>query len=194
MGEKTLKFDNIRVNKKEFHKSKQPIDLKSVKVDQIVVSDKFKHNDDGYKYFIVYREGEIVKPLSIILSSNASKMVAKTCLFFVKDDDVGDKYNEIWDKIKEKLNIKFHSIPVYDETYIKTKVREFNGVIKTNFLGGKVPKENMPYITIDSVTRMQKKNYPQVYLEQCKCRVKKIQMSRFRNTELKIGFRIRIRH
>ena len=194
MGEKTLKFDNIRVNKKEFHKSKQPIDLKSVKVDQIVVSDKFKHNDDGYKYFIVYREGEIVKPLSIILSSNASKMVAKACLFFVKDDDVGDKYNEIWDKIKEKLNIKFHSIPVYDETYIKTKVREFNGVIKTNFLGGKVPKENMPYITIDSVTRMQKKNYPQVYLEQCKCRVKKIQMSRFRNTELKIGFRIRIRH
>ena len=194
MGEKTLKFDNIRVNKKEFHKSKQPIDLKSVKVDQIVVSDKFKHNDDGYKYFIVYREGEIVKPLSIILSSNASKMVAKTCLFFVKDDDVGDKYNEIWDKIKEKLNIKFHSIPVYDETYIKTKVREFNGVIKTNFLGGKVPKENMPYITIDSVTRMQKKNYPQVYLEQCKCRVKKIQMPSFRNTELKIGFRIRIRH
>ena len=193
MGENTLKFDNIRVNKKEFHKSKQPIDLKSVKVDQIVVYDKFKHNDDGFKYFIFYREGKIVKPLSIILNSNASKMVAKY-VFFIKDDDVGDKYNEIWDKIKEKLNIKFHSISVYDETYIKTKVREFNGVIKTNFLGGKVPKENMPYITIDSVTRMQKKNYPQVYLEQCKCRVKKIQMSRFRNTELKIGFRIRIRH
>ena len=37
MGEKTLKFDNIRVNKKEFHKSKQPIDLKSVKIDLIVV-------------------------------------------------------------------------------------------------------------------------------------------------------------
>ena len=57
MSEKTLKFDNIRVNKKEFHKSKQPIDLKSVKVDQIVVSDKFKHNDDGFKYFIGYKEG-----------------------------------------------------------------------------------------------------------------------------------------
>ena len=53
----------------------------------------------------------------------------------VKDDDVLDKYNEIWDKIKEKLNIKFHSMLVYDETYIKAKVREFNGKIKTNFLG-----------------------------------------------------------
>ena len=41
MSVKTLKFDNIRVNKKEFHKSKQPIDLVLVNVDQIVVSDKF---------------------------------------------------------------------------------------------------------------------------------------------------------
>ena len=73
-----------------------------------------------------------------------------------KDDDVLDKYNQIWYKIKNKLNIKFHSMPVYDEIYIKAKVREFKGVIKTNLLGGKVPKENMHYtciacITIDSV-------------------------------------------
>ena len=55
--------------------------------------------------------------------------------FVIKDDGVLDKYNEIWDKIKEKLNIKFHSIPVYDEKCIKAKVREFNVAIKTNFLG-----------------------------------------------------------
>ena len=114
----------------------------------------------------------------------------KNMTILVKDDGVLDKYNEIWDKIKNKLNIKFHSMPVYGETYIKAKVREFNGVIKTNFLDGKVPKENMHYtciacITIDSVMRMEKKNYPQVYLEECKYRIKKIQMSRFINTELK---------
>ena len=67
MSEITLKFDNIRVNKKEFHKSKQPIDLMSVNVDKIVVSDKFKHRDKGFKYFIGYQEDEIVKPLCIIL-------------------------------------------------------------------------------------------------------------------------------
>ena len=66
MSEKTLKFNNIRLNKKEFHKSKQPIDLMSVNVDQIVISDKFKHCDDGFKYFIGYQEDEIFKPLSII--------------------------------------------------------------------------------------------------------------------------------
>ena len=39
----------------------------------------------------------------------------------------------------ETLNIKFHSMPVYDENYIKAKVREFNGVIKTNFLSDEMP-------------------------------------------------------
>ena len=81
------------------------------------------------------------------------------------DDDVLDKYNEIWDKIKETLSIKFHSMPVYNEQYIKAKVRVFNGVIKTNFLCDEVPKENKHYtcivcITIDSVMRMEKKYSP----------------------------------
>ena len=95
--------------------------------------------------------------------------------FLVKDVDVLDKYNEIWNKIKNKLKIKFHSRPVYDKTYIKANVRESNDVIKTKSLGDEVPKENMHYtcivcITIDSVMRMEKKYHPQVYLEECKYR------------------------
>ena len=113
----------------------------------------------------------------------------KKHVFVIKDDEVLDKYNEIWDKIKGKLNIKFHSMPVYDEKYIKAKVREFNGVIKTNFLGDEIPKESMHYtciacITIDSVMRMEKKNYLQVYLEECKYRMKKTNMRKFIEAEL----------
>ena len=67
MSEKPLKFDNIKVNKKGSHKPKQPIDLDLVNVDQIVVSDKFKRSDDGFNYFIDYKEGEIVKQLRILL-------------------------------------------------------------------------------------------------------------------------------
>ena len=67
MTEKTLKLNNIRFKKKKFHVSKEPIDLMSVNVDQIVVPDKFNHYNDGYKYFIGYEEGKIVKPLCIIL-------------------------------------------------------------------------------------------------------------------------------
>ena len=88
------------------------------------------------------------------------------------------------------MRLKINSKPVYKHKYLKVKVREFNGVIKTNFLGNDMPKENMHYtciacITIDSVMRIDKKNHPQVYLEECKYRVKKTQMSRFINTELK---------
>ena len=115
--------------------------------------------------------------------------VGKNLSFIIKDDDVINKNNEIWDKIKIAFNIKFHSMPVYDEKYIKDKVREFNGVIKTNFLGGKIPKESMNYvyiacITIESVMRMEKENYPHVYLEECKYKIKKIKTSKFINTEL----------
>ena len=67
MSEKTLTFDNIRLNKEEFYKSKPPINLMSINVDQIVVSDTFKHNDEDFKYFIGYQEDEIVKLLCIIL-------------------------------------------------------------------------------------------------------------------------------
>ena len=102
--------------------------------------------------------------------------------FMVKDDHVLDKYNEIWGKIKEKLNIKFHSEPVYNEKCIKTKVRQFDGVIKTNFLGNKISKENKHYtcivcVTIDSVMRIENKNYPQVFLEECKYKIKKTRIS-----------------
>ena len=170
MSKKTLKFDNIRVNIKEFHKSKQPIDLDLIKVDQIIVSDKFKHSNGGFKYFIGCKEGEIVKPLCIILPQMIGYIKyfehgGKNMSFVIKNDMCLHKYKEIWGKIKEKLNIKFHSMPVYDEKYIKAKVREYNGAIKTNFLGDKIPKESMHYtciscITIDSVVRMEKKNYP----------------------------------
>ena len=113
----------------------------------------------------------------------------KNMSFVIKNDDVLEKYN--WDKIKETLNIKFHSKPVYDEKYIKAKVREFSGVIKTNFLGDKIPKESMHYtciacITIDSVMRMEKKSYPQVYLEECKYRTKKAKMTKFIEAELEL--------
>ena len=110
--------------------------------------------------------------------------------FLIKDDEVLEKCDEIWDVIKNKLSNKFHSKPVYDQKYLKAKVREFDGVIKTNFLGNEVPKENMHYtgigcITTDSVMKMDKKNYLQVYLEECKYRVKKIQMLRFKAAKLK---------
>ena len=116
-------------------------------------------------------------------------MEKKICLSWLKMTMCWINTTKFGTKLKENLNIKFHSMPVYDEAYIKAKVRELDSKVKTNVLGHGVPKENMhytciAYIIINSVIRMEKKNYPQVYLKECKYKVKKIQMPRFINTEL----------
>ena len=188
MSKKTLKFNNSRLNKKKFHKSKEPIDLLSVDLDQIVVSYKFKHNGEGFKHFIGYLEGEIVKSLCIILPQMSGYIkyfenCGKNMSFLIKDNEVWDKCDKIWDVIKDKLSIKFNSEPVYENRYLKAKV-------KSNFLGNGMPNGNMYYtcitcITIDSVMNIDKKNHPQVYLEECKYRIKKIQIPKFIKIESK---------
>ena len=100
MTEKTLKFNNIRVNKKKFLKSKQSIDVRSVNVDQIVISDKFKHNNEGFKYFIGYQEDENVKPLCIILPQMSGYIKyfeygGKNMSFLIKDDEVEEIYEQM---------------------------------------------------------------------------------------------------
>ena len=194
MTKKHSKFNNIRVTKKKLHMTKEPIDLISLNIDQIVVSDKFNHINNGSRYFIGYQEGEIVKPLCIILPQMSGYIKyfengGKNMSFLIKDDEVWEKYEQIWDVIKNKLGIKFHSEPVYEYKYLKTKVKEYDGVIKTNFLDNDVPKENKHYtciacITIHSVMTMDQKNYLQVYLEECKYKIKKTQISRFIKIEL----------
>ena len=85
-------------------------------------------------------------------------------------------------------------MPDYDKKYIKAKVREFNGVVNTNFWSDKVPKEGVYHtciacISIDSVMKMEKKNHQQVYLEECKYEIKKIKMPGFIDIELGSGSR-----
>ena len=79
-------------------------------------------------------------------------------------------------------------MPLYDEKYTKVKVKEFNGVVNTNFLNEELPKgvhhTCKASISIDSVMKMEKNNYPQVYLEECKYEVKEKKMSKFRDINL----------
>ena len=65
----------------------------------------------------------------------------KNMSFLIKNNEVWEKYEGIWNVIKNKLNIKFHSQPIYENKYLKTKVREFDVNIKTNFLGNDLQKE-----------------------------------------------------
>ena len=128
MGEKTLKFNNIKVNKKEFQKSKNAIELDLVDNGKIVVFDKHKHSEEGFQYFNCYQEDEIVKPLFIIFPQMNGYIKyfengGKNMSLLIKNSEVWEKYEDIWNVIKNKLNIKFHSQPIYENKYLKAKAR-----------------------------------------------------------------------
>ena len=109
-----------------------------------------------------------------------------------KDNNWLHKNNEIWKRSKEILSIQFNSMSVYDKKYIKAKVREFNDVNKINLLDNEILKWNMHYACIactiiDFVMEIEKKDYPQVNLEECKYKLKKIKMTNFIKTKLELA-------
>ena len=109
MNEQTLKFGDNVGNKKEFHPSKQAIALKPVKTSKILASYKFKHSDDGFKYFIGYLyDDDVVRPLHIILPQMGGYIEyfdngRKNMSFKIEDESMYLKYTEIWNEIKNSL-------------------------------------------------------------------------------------------
>ena len=98
---------------------------------------------------------------------------------FVTDDEkICKKYNKIWEIIRNLLKIDFTVNPVRDDIYWVAKLKIFNGINRTTFTNNAVPIEKdhyicIPVIDIDSVLKIDKKAYPQAYLEQCKYKLKK---------------------
>ena len=90
----------MEVNKKKFHTSKKPIALNLLNLNQILTSDKFEHSDKGFKYFIGYKDDNIIIPLCIILPQMSGYIKyydngGKNMSFMIEDDSVLTKYNEI---------------------------------------------------------------------------------------------------
>ena len=136
MSEKTFKFGDIVVKKKEFHaKIKEATALNKVNTGKIVVSYKFKHSDDGFKYFIGYlHDDDVIRPLCIILPQMSGYIKCfdngqKNISCKIEDEDVYLEYAQIWNKIKKSLNAKFHIQSIYDNKYIKSKVETFRSII-----------------------------------------------------------------
>ena len=103
MGTKTFKFNDVEVNKKEFHDSKQPIALNLIDLNQIIISGEFKHSDKGFKYLVGYANDDIITSLSIVLPQLSGYIKSfnnngKHMSFDIEHDSVLIKYNDIWKK------------------------------------------------------------------------------------------------
>ena len=118
--------------------------------------------------------------------------------FLIEDNEVWNKYGKTWEVTKHKLGINFYSEPADEYKYLRAKLRKIDVMIKTNFLRNGIPKQNMHYtciawITTDSDLTINKKNCPQVYLEECKYKLKKNTNIWIHKHQIKIGFRVRFR-
>ena len=144
---KKLIFNDVEVSKKDFYEDKKAIPLNLIDVDSIVITNKVKSNNETSKYFIGYlNDIDSVSPLCIILPQMGGYIKyfdneGKNKSFKIEDDEVYIKYSSIFNKIKELLDMKLHSEPIYNDKYIKTKVKTFSEVIKTLFSGDEIPNK-----------------------------------------------------
>ena len=69
----------------------------------------------------------------------------------IKDDELLEKYNEIWEEVKNNIKKEFDSKPVYSGKYLKAKIKSYNGKISTNFHNNRAPKEGCPFICLSVI-------------------------------------------
>ena len=195
MSLRKIKFGDKEVNKIEFYSSKQAIPLDSVDLDKIVVLSKWKISDTTYKYLCGYLNNDVIHPLCVILPQMNGYIKyfddgGKNMSFVTDDEEVYEKYNEIWEALRKLLKLKFTVGPIRDDNYLIAKLKIFNGTNRTTFTDNVIPFQKnhyngIPAIDIDSVLRVDNKRaYPQAYLEQCKYKLRKRKIVNFIDDEI----------
>ena len=189
MDLKKIKFGDKEVNKKEFYSSKQAISLDSADLDKIVVSNKYKINNTTYKHICRYLNNDTIQPLRVILPQMDGYIKyfddgGKTMSFVMDDAKIYEKY-EIWEVIRNLLEINFTVNPIRDYKYLIAKLKIFDRINKTTFNNNSIPMEKkhyicIPVIDIDSVLKFDEK----VYLEQCKHKLKKRKIVNYIDDEI----------
>ena len=195
MSFRKIKFGNKEVNKKEFYSSKQAISLDSVDSNKIVVSKKWKINDTTYKHICGYLNNDTIQLLCVVLPQMDGYIKyfddgGKNMTFVTDDEKIYEKYNEIWEVVRNLLKLDFTVSPVRDDIYLVAKLKIFNKINRTTFNNNYyIPMERnhyicIPVIDIDSVINIDKRAYPQAYLEQCKYKLKKRKIVNYIDDEI----------
>ena len=195
MSSQKIKLGDKDVDKKKFYSSKEAILLDSIDLSKIVVFSRWKLNDTTYKYFCGYLNNDVIKPLCIILPQINGYVKyfyngGKNMSFVTDDKEVYRKYDEIWNVVKNLLKLKFAASPIRDDKYILAKLKIFKKKNITTFNNNNiVPTEKdhyicIPAIDIDSVLKIDKKAYPQAYLEERKYKLKKRKLVSFIDSEI----------
>ena len=190
-----ITFGDKEVYKIKFYSPKQAISLDSVDLNKIVVSKKWKINDTTCKYICGYLNNDTIQPLCVILPQMDGYIKyfddgGKNMSFVTGDEKIYKKYNEIWEVVKKLLKVDFTVDPVRDDKYLVAKLKIFDRISRTTFNNNNsIPIERnhyicIPAIDIDSVLKIDKRAYPQAYLEQCKYKLKKRKIVNYIDDEI----------
>ena len=169
--------------------------LDSVDLSKIVASSRWKLNNTIYKYFCGYLNNDVIKPLRVILPQMNGYIKyfdngGKNMSFVTDYKEVYGKYDEIWNVVKSLLKLKFAASPIRNDKYILAKLKIFKKKNLTTFNNNNiVPIEKdhyicIPAIDIDSVLKIDKKAYPEAYLQECKYKLKKRKLVSFIDSEI----------
>ena len=176
-----IKFGDIKIKKQKLHQYKRPFSIDDIDVNKIVVSNKVSFDKNRFKYFTGYKDTKKILPLFIFLPKMSAYRrnfdKTKCMIFLIKDNKLLEKYNEIQEKVRNINYKEFDSNPVCNEKYIKTKIKDYNKKVNTNFNGNKMPIESLEcnclsVILLNSFYKKDNKYYPQMFLEECKYVVK----------------------
>ena len=150
MSEKSIKFEDKKINKSSFYKSKKLFKINGIHVDKTLISKKGSYGrNKTYKYHIVYNYNDEIKPVFIRLPQMIEYLrcfdSSKTMSFKVNDQKLLKSYSKIWEKISNLVDKKFDSEVVYGDSdkYIKAKIKPFEDTINTIFHNNKTPKQNV---------------------------------------------------
>ena len=174
-----VRFGEKEIAKEKFYAAKKPIKIWDVNVDNIVISKLVKTKTNS-KYLIGIKFDKAIRPLVLIMPKMSGyvkifkfKEEDNKLMSFCRDDEkLLEKYKAIWTKIEDIKNIELNALPVYDDRYIKPKIRTYDDKVYTNFRGLNMPEDDIQcdsftVISIDSLVIYDNKYYLKEYWKLC---------------------------
>ena len=171
--------------KSAFHKTKKPVKINKIDIERIALSDKKSYGKNSSKYFIGYRHEGNAFPSPLWIKLPQINVYAKYfdknnkyMNILVHDKKILEKYNKIRNKIKILFKKEFISETVYNDKYIKIKIKIYDNRVYTNFQNNKILRDNeycacLSVILLDFIfVNSDKEYYPQNFLEECKYMIK----------------------
>ena len=178
MRKETLTFGDIEIEKSKFYHCRNSVFLEFIDIQNVLVSGTTSADEERYKYFFNYLyDNNKIKPMHIMLPKTSTHVEncdgqTKWIYFLLKDNELFEKYNTIWDKVRAVMKKQFNSEPVYAKSNLKTKLKSSSDKA-ADFHNKEIPKVDSNYtywaiISLDFALNKDGNYYPQVFLKVCK--------------------------